>query len=89
MNKNNLRTFYDSLIAGMVDLELKVSYQVETKDTANEEYLMRLQEIDVQIAKLQKQARKEPQMNQRLPLHINIHELKQEKEQLMKELEKC
>jgi hypothetical protein len=43
----------------------------------------------VQIAKLQKQAQKEPQMNQRLPLHINIHELKQEKEQLMKELEKC
>lgn len=86
INKTNLRTLYHSLIEGMVDLELKESYQIESPEVASEKYLARLQEIDVQIAKVQKQAQKETQMNQRLPLHMKIHELKQEKEQLIKEL---
>lgn len=59
---------------------------VVSPEVASEKYLARLQEIDVQIAKVQKQAQKETQMNQRLPLHMKIHELKQEKEQLIKEL---
>lgn len=86
INKTNLRTLYHSLIEGVVDLELKESYQIESPEVASEKYLARLQEIDVQIAKVQKQAQKETQLNQRLPLHMKIHELKQEKEQLIKEL---
>lgn len=86
INKTNLRTLYHSLIEGVVDLELKESYQVESPKIASEKHLVRLQEIDVQIAKVQKQAQKETQINQRLPLHMKIHELKQEKEQIIKEL---
>ena len=86
INKTNLRTLNHSLIERMVAIELKESFQVDSQEIASEKHLARLQEIDVQIAKLQKQAQKEMQMNQRLPLHLNIHELKQEKEQLMKEL---
>lgn len=86
INKRNLRTLYHSLIEGMVNLELKKSYQVESQDIASEQHLAQLQEIDVQIAKLQQRAQKETQINRRLPLHMNIHALKQEKEQLIKEL---
>lgn len=87
VNKTDLRSFYHSLIEGVVDLELRASYRVESQNIANEEYLVRLQEVDAEIIRLQKQARKETQLNQRLPLHMSIRELKQEKENLIEGLE--
>lgn len=87
LNKTDLKTTYQSLIDSMVNLELNENYQLNLQHVPNIEYLTRLTEIDKQIDSLQKQARKETQMNQRLPLNMQIHQLKKEKEKLIKELE--
>lgn len=87
LNKTNLKLFYQSLIDAMVSLELKENYQLDLQQVPQAEYLAQLTEIDKQIDSIQKQARKETQMNQRLPLNMKIHQLKQDKAKLIKELE--
>lgn len=85
--KTNLKFFYESVLNAFVNVELKGNYRVEVNNHNNEEYLKRLQDTDKEIQKLQKKAQKESQMNHRVALNMQIHQLKQDKEKILKEIE--
>lgn len=85
LNKTNLKALYESILSALINVELRDSYEIETDINKNEELLERLKAIDSEINKLYKMSQKETQMNHRVKLNMEIHQLKQDKEKILKE----
>ncbi|MDN6290090.1 MAG: DUF4391 domain-containing protein [Tetragenococcus koreensis] len=80
----HLYGFYTSLIQSLVNAELKERYHTESDDVLRENRLEKIKEIEKEIDGLVNKAKKESQLNKRIELQLQVNQLKETKEKLIK-----
>lgn len=83
LNKVSLKTFYESWIERLLQLELQVRYNIYKRVSLTDNLLEKLVVMDSQIDGYVKQAKKETQLNKRVELQQLANKIKQQKQVLI------
>ncbi len=84
LDKENLYSFYKSIMNGLVQAETEKKYAIEDAQL-NIEKLEELKRLEKEIERLIKLAKKENQMNRRIEYQMKATALKKQKTQLLEE----
>ncbi|MGE7661336.1 DUF4391 domain-containing protein [Peribacillus sp. NPDC097197] len=87
LNKTNLKTFYESWLERMLQIELQVRYSVYAPVTLQNNVLEKLVVMDEQIDDYVKQAKKETQLNKRVELQQAANKVKEQKAKLITKMQ--
>lgn len=82
-DKTNLKTFYESWIEQLYQIELKARYNMDTPITLQNNVLEKLVVMDEQIEYLVGEAKREKQLNKRIALQMEANKIKEQKAKLM------
>lgn len=87
LNRTNLKTFYESWLERMLQIELQVRYSVYAPITLQNNVLEKLIVMDEQIDDYVKQAKKEKQLNKRVELQQAANKIKDQKIRLITKIQ--
>lgn len=82
-NKTNLKTFYESWLEQLLQIELQARYNIYTPVSLQNNLLEKLIVMDTQIGDYVKQAKKETQLNKRVELQQAANRIKIAKQALI------
>ncbi|TKI67924.1 DUF4391 family protein [Lysinibacillus mangiferihumi] len=88
LSKMNLKTFYESWLERLLQIELQARYNIYTPFSLQNNLLEKLVLMDAQIGEYVKQAKKETQLNKRIELQQAANKVKLTKQALI-EKEQC
>lgn len=83
LNKTNLKTFYESWLEKLLQIELQSRYNIYTPVSLQNNVLEKLVVMDAQINDYVKQAKKEAQLNKRVELQQAANKVKLAKQALI------
>lgn len=86
LNKTTLKSFYESWIECLLELELLTRYKIKGKVTLTDNLLEKLIAFDAQIDSYVKRAKGESQLNKRIELQQAANKTKKAKELLIKKI---
>lgn len=83
LNKTNLKTFYESWLERLLQLELQARYNIYKPVSLQDNLLEKIVVMDAQIDDYVKQAKKETQLNKRVELQQAANKVKEQKAKLI------